>query len=82
MPMKFLPSFFATAPVEPVPKNGSNIKSPLFVEERIILCKRDSGFCVGCRVFPIFFILSFPEQIGRVQSDLICLSSFNTFIAL
>ena len=32
--------------LKPVPKNGSNIKSPLFVVAKIILCNKDSGFCV------------------------------------
>ena len=38
----------AATPVVPLPLKGSNIKSPLFVEARIILSKSVKGFCVGC----------------------------------
>ena len=35
IPMKFLPYFFATAPVVPVPKNGSKTISLGFVDDKI-----------------------------------------------
>jgi len=44
IPKYFLPNFFATTAVVPVPKKGSNIASPLLVVAKIILCKRASGF--------------------------------------
>tara|TARA_Y100001970_G_C13604120_1_gene541637 strand:+ start:310 stop:495 length:186 start_codon:yes stop_codon:yes gene_type:complete len=40
IPKYFLPNFFATTAVVPVPKNGSNIVSPLFVVAKIILCNK------------------------------------------
>ena len=37
IPQKFLPSFLATAPVVPLPKKGSKIKSPLLVVDKMTL---------------------------------------------
>ena len=44
IPINFLPNFFATAPVVPVPKKGSRTISPLLEEPIKILCNKASGF--------------------------------------
>ena len=42
----------ATAPVVPVPKNGSSTRSPGFVVASSTRCSSASGFCVGCAFLP------------------------------
>lgn len=61
IPIKFLFNFFATAPVVPVPKNGSNTTSPCFVVDKITLFSNSSGFCVECAFFH-FYLLIFQSQ--------------------
>ena len=82
MPMKCRPSRLATAPVVPEPKKGSRITSPGLVDDTITRCSRASGFWVECALLPsASFSRSSPAQIGKVQSERICSSSFNAFIA-
>ena len=47
IPIKFHPNFRATAPVVPLPKNGSKIVSPTSVDDRITRWSNASGFWVG-----------------------------------
>jgi len=70
----------ATAPVVPVPKNGSNTTSPGFVLACKTKYKSDSGFWVEWTFCPFSFIRSRPEQIGSTQSLRICRSSFKAFM--
>ena len=42
--MNFLPSFLQTTPVVPVPKKGSNTKSPGLVLDKTTLNNNSSGF--------------------------------------
>ena len=82
MPMKCRPSRLATAPVVPEPKNGSRITSPGLVEATITRCSSASGFWVEWAFWPSASLRrSWPEQIGSVQSERICNSSFSAFIA-
>ena len=72
----------ATAPVVPEPKKGSRITSPGLVEDTITRCSSDSGFWVEWAFCPSASLMrSLPAQIGKVQSERICNSSFSAFIA-
>ena len=72
----------ATAPVVPEPKKGSSITSPGLVEDTITRCSRASGFWVEWAFWPSASLSrSSPVQIGKVQSERICSSSFSAFIA-
>ena len=44
MPIDFLCNSFAATAVVPVPRKGSKIKSPLFVDAKIILLRSLIGF--------------------------------------
>ena len=79
--MKSRPSIFATAPVVPVPKNGSSTTSPGLVVATITRCSSASGFWVGCALAPPLRMRSCPPQIGSTQSERICSSSFSVFMA-
>jgi hypothetical protein len=82
MPMKSRPSMRATAPVVPVPKNGSSTTSPGSVAATSTRCNSASGFCVGCALSPLAsFSRSDPLQIGRTQSERIWMPSFSAFSA-
>jgi hypothetical protein len=82
MPMYLRPSRRATAPVVPVPKNGSRMMSPGLVEARITRCSRASGFWVGCALAPVSsFSRSSPVHNGSDQSERICSSSLAIFMA-
>ena len=82
MPMKRRPSRFATAPLVPVPKNGSSTTSPGLVEATRTRCSSASGFCVGCALSPsAVFSRSEPVQSGISQSERICTPSLSDFIA-
>ena len=50
IPIKNLPSLFATNPVVPDPQNGSNIISPGCVDACIILSNKYSGFWYNCPI--------------------------------
>jgi hypothetical protein len=81
-PMNRRPRRLATAPVVPVPKNGSRTTSPGRVEATSTRCSSASGFWVGCALSPsAFFSRSAPVQSGIVQSERICTPSFKAFIA-
>ncbi len=82
MPMKWRPSFLATAPVVPVPKNGSSTTSPGLLVPTRMRCSSASGFWVGCALSPAAsFSRSWPVQSGITQSDRICTPSFSAFSA-
>ena len=82
MPMKRRPSRLATAPVVPVPKNGSSTTSPGRVEATRTRCSSASGFWVGCALSPSsLFSRSSPVQSGISQSERIWMPSFSAFIA-
>jgi len=70
----------ATAPVVPVPKNGSRITSPGFDEAMSIRYSNASGFCVECAFVPFDLIRCFPVTKGKFQSERICRSSFKAFM--
>ena len=81
--LKRRPSFLATAPVVPVPKKGSSTTSPGSVVPTRTRCSSASGFCVGCALPPeAAFSRSLPVQIGSIQSERICRSSFAVFKAV
>ena len=46
IPIQCRCNFFATAPVVPLPKNGSKTISPGLLDERITRYSKASGFCV------------------------------------
>src|SRR3989338_1438599 len=69
IPINFLLNFFAMTPVVPDPTNGSNIESPSFELDKIILLNSSRGFWVGC--FPYLF--SSSDVSGILQTLLICL---------
>ena len=48
IPINFLPNSNAIIPVVELPVNGSSIKSPLFVDARIMRLNNSKGFWVGC----------------------------------
>ena len=50
--MKWRPSFLATAPVVPVPKNGSSTTSPGLEDDRSMRASSASGFWVGWTLRP------------------------------
>jgi hypothetical protein len=80
--MKSRPSILATAPVVPVPKNGSSTTSPGLVVASSTRCSSASGFCVGWALSPSsFFSRSCPVQIGITQSERIWIPSFSAFSA-
>ena len=81
MPIQSRPSSFATAPVVPVPKNGSRTMSPGSVHASRTRYSSASGFCVGCALVPPDLSRSAPVQIGSSQSLRICRSSLSAFIA-
>ena len=82
MPMKRRPSRRATAPVVPVPKNGSRITSPGLDAAIRQRNSSASGFCVGCAFLPSSpFSRSPPVQSGSSQSERIWMPSFSSFIA-
>src|SRR3990167_7200070 len=56
IPIKFLPNLFAATAIVPLPKNGSTIKSPLFVVDKIIFSAISSGIGQLCL---LFFLLTF-----------------------
>ena len=81
MPMRPRPSLFATAPVVPVPKNGSSTTSPGLVEAMMTRWSSPSGFCVGCALAPFCLSRSWPVHSGMSQSLRICKSSLSAFMA-
>ena len=48
IPIDLLPSCFATTSVVPVPANGSNTKSFVLLDYKIILVKSATGDCCLC----------------------------------
>ena len=79
--MKRRPSRRATAPVVPVPKNGSRITSPGLDAAMMQRNRSASGFCVGCAFLPSSPLRrSAPVQSGSTQSERICRPSFSSFI--
>ena len=82
MPMNSRPSILATAPVVPVPKNGSSTTSPGLVEPTSTRCNSPSGFCVGCALSPLSSLSrSCPVQIGSTQSERIWIPSLSDLSA-
>ena len=68
--MKRRPSRLATAPVVPVPKNGSSTTSPGLVAESRVRASSASGFWVGWTFLPsASFRRSSPVQRGMNQSE-------------
>ena len=81
-PTKCRPRRLATAPVVPVPKNGSRTVSPGLVAAIRQRNSNASGFWVGCAFLPSSpFSRSPPVQSGNSQSERICRSSLSAFIA-
>ena len=82
MPTKCRPSFLATAPVVPVPKNGSSTTSPGFVDAVSTRCSSASGFWVVWTLLPSASLSrSPPEQMGNTQSERIWVPSLAIFMA-
>ena len=82
MPMKCRPSLRATAPVVPVPKKGSSTMSPGLVVALRMRNSSASGFWVGWTFSSSSsFRRSAPVQIGKSQSERVCVSSLASFIA-
>ena len=76
MPMKRRPRRLATAPVVPVPQNGSSTRSPGREPESNTRASSASGFWVGCSFLPFALLSrSSPVQSASVQSERICTSS-------
>jgi len=74
--MKRRPSFFATAPVVPEPKNGSSTTSPVCEAETRMRWISASGFWVGWTFRPApCFRRSSLVQSGKSRSERICVSS-------
>ena len=73
MPMKRRPSFLATAPVVPVPLNGSSTRSSGRDADRMTRASSASGFCVGCSFLPsraLQALLAGAEREGPVRAHL------------
>ena len=82
-PIQFLCNRFATAPVVPLPKNGSRTTSPGLLDERITRYNKGSGFCVVCALSPFSSLTRSKPAANESshQSERICFSSFKPCIA-
>ena len=82
MPMKRRPRRLATAPVVPVPQNGSSTRSPGRELARMTRASSASGFWVGCSFLPSRPLSrSSPVHSGMVQSERTWMSSLPAFSA-
>jgi hypothetical protein len=76
MPTKRRPRRFATAPVVPVPVNGSSTRSSGRDAARITRASSASGFWVGCSFFlSLPLSRSSPVHSAMVQSERTWISS-------
>ena len=68
--MNLRPVFFAATRVEPLPANGSRMRSPGFVTDVMRFAMSPTGFSVGCIIWALPSLLKVTRSFGLCPGKL------------